>query len=182
MNNPTLNSTPYGFSPEPWDVLVRAGGNSTSIAAGDLVIFDFLNGTNDPYRAADAGASYPAANGFQTVRPYLAGTHYGQPGVYGVALEAITTNSSGVPTAYGRVRIRGYAYVKAEATTGVTKGKPVMPSLATDGCVTLKPASSASLAEAQVCACIGLGLADISAGAYGYILFDGFAFNGNAKD
>lgn len=179
MDLATMNSTPYGFTPEPRDVLVRASGNNASIAVGDLVYFDFLSGTNDPNRLADAGVSVPAVNGYQTVVKYDADVHYSSPGIYGVALDVITTNSSGVPTAYGRVRVRGRVYVLADST-GTTKGLGIRPSAGTDGAISLKAvADSSSATTLKASAGVTLGIAETTfSSGYGYCLFDGVALHG----
>ena len=169
----TSVKNPYGFSPRNEDYYCRGSGTSQSIAPGDLVVFDFVNATsNDPAAVVSSGA--PARNGFCAVMKYVEATHRAGPNEYGVALEPITTDSSGNPILNGKVRRFGRVQINCDAT-GITKGLGVMPSDATDGAAELKPvadSSSAATLKASFRATIGQAL-ESKANGLGWINFDG---------
>lgn len=159
---------PFGFNLRFVDVKCRGSVPNTIISAGDLVYFDFINGTNDHDRTGETVT--PSVNGFQAVTRYDAAVHNARPGVYGIALEPITTDAANTPTSIGRVRIQGV--VTATASASVAKGDVIRPST-TAGRVMAKPVASGTGADSAVV----LGVA-LTAGSTPSILLDGFAFNG----
>jgi len=176
----TVMTNPAGVKPTPQDILCRGSGNSQSIAAGDLVVFDFVNATsNDPDKVGRDADGQLLRNGWCSVMKVVEATHRAGPNLYGVALGTITTDSSGNPTSEARVRIYGIAEVLCDVT-GITKGLGVMPSDATAGSVELLPvvdATSAATLEPSFRACLGVAM-ETKASGLGKVWFDGQCLNG----
>lgn len=164
---------PYGFNVLDQIVRCRTAGTSISIAAGALVIFDFLNGTNDRRKSSDSGTTV-ARNGFTTVLPYVHATNDAKPGVYGIAIDPITTNSSGEVTAFGRVGLFGVFDALCDGAVAVDD--QLRPSSTADTAKVMKKAVYAGAAADTACV-LGIALAAGTDTTIS-ILFNGFAFNG----